>query len=72
MGDMKSAYEVLVAKPKGKDALEDQSTERNTILTCTGWDGVDSTNSAEDRNKHKNRPSRKAGTILTSGTIINF
>jgi hypothetical protein len=72
MGDMRSAYKVLVAKPKGKDALEDQSIERNTILKCTGWDGMDSTNSAEDRDQRNNKPSGKAGTIFTSGTIINF
>jgi hypothetical protein len=42
MGDMKSAYKVLVAKPKVKDAMEHQSTERNAILKRTGCNDVDS------------------------------
>lgn len=69
---MKSAYKVLVAKPKGKDAFEDQSIETNRILKCKGLDGVDSNYSADDRDQRNSKPSGNVGTILTNGTIINF
>lgn len=44
----------------------------NIKMHRVGWGGVESTNSAEDRDQRNSKPSGKAGTILTSGRIINF
>jgi hypothetical protein len=52
MGEMRSAYDILVGKPERKRPLEDIGVDGKVILEwILGWVGVDWMNLVQDRDQ---------------------